>query len=52
MARSKKINLFEGFIRVKEPDMKRLAELTMRAKGIGRSLNEFASACGVNASTL
>ena len=52
MARSKKINLFKGFIRVKEPDMKRLAELTIRAKGIGRSLNEFASACGVNASTL
>ena len=52
MAKAKKENIFEGYIRVKDPDKDMLAELVMRGKGIGRSLQEYAEACGVNASTL
>ena len=52
MAKAKKENLFEGYIRVKDTDKDLLSELVMKGKGIGRTLNEYADACGVNVSTL
>lgn len=51
MPRTRKADLFEGYVRSREPDMKKMAELTARAKG-NRSLVEFADACGLNMSTL
>lgn len=52
MAKIKSTNPFPNYVRVCPPNKERLAELTLKAKGEKRSLNEFASACGVSASTL
>ena len=48
----KKVNPFPGYIRIREPNKEELAKLVLLAKGEKRSLREFASACGVNTSTL
>ena len=52
MARLKKEEIFEGYVRVREPDYKELARLTDQAKGEGRSLSEFARECGVSKATM
>lgn len=51
MPRTRKADLFEGYVRSREPDMEKMAELTARAKG-DRSLADFADDCGLNISTL
>ena len=45
-------NLFPGYYRKHDQDMETLADLTKRAKGDERSINEFARACGVSPSTI
>ena len=45
-------NLFPGYYRKYDQDMETLADLTKRAKGDERSINEFARACGVSPSTI
>ena len=50
--RLKKINPFPGYIRIQEPNKEELARLVSLAKGEGRSLRDFAAACGVSTSTL
>lgn len=52
MAKAKKENIFEGYIRVHDPDKDRLAELVVKGRGPRRTLLEYADACGVNSSTL
>lgn len=52
MAKAKKENLFEGYIRVRDTDKDQLSKLVMKGKGVGRTLNEYADVCGVNVSTL
>ena len=52
MPRLRKATVFPDYVRIKEPDHAALAELVLKAKGPGRSLNEFAKTCGVNPSTL
>lgn len=41
-------NLFPGYYRKHDQDMETLADLTKRAKGDERSINEFARVCGVS----
>lgn len=45
-------NLFPGYYRKHDQDMETLADLTKRAKGDERSINEFARVCGVSPSTI
>ena len=45
-------NLFPGYYRKYDQDMETLADLTKRAKGDERSINEFARVCGVSPSTI
>lgn len=40
------------YIRVRDPDKEELSELVIRAKGLKRSMRQFAADIGVNASTL
>ena len=51
MGRPKKTGILSEFERVSDPDIKQLAELANRAKG-SRTVTEFATQCGVNASTM
>lgn len=51
MAKKKVSNPFPDYIRVSEPDKKKLAELIKRAMG-NRTNAQFAMECGVNPSTL
>lgn len=51
MARTKKSGILSEYVRTKQPDPDKLAELVGRAKG-KRTVTEFATACGVNASTI
>ena len=44
-------NLFPGYYRKHDQDMETLADLTKRAKGDERSINEFARVCGVGSMT-
>lgn len=52
MSRVKSTNPFPNYIRVKECDDQKLSALVVKAKGINRSLNQFAKDCGVNPSTM
>lgn len=52
MARKKTGNPFPHYVRVREPDKKKLAELVLKAKGENRSISAFARDCGVSTSTL
>lgn len=52
MAKAKKENLFEGYVRVRDTDKDQMAKLVLKGKGVGRTLNEYADVCGVNVSTL
>lgn len=52
MARKKTNNPFPNYIRVREPDKEKLAELVLKAKGEKRSISAFARDCGVSTSTL
>lgn len=51
MARKKSENYFSEYVKVAKPDAEKMAALTRAAKG-DRTLNEFAAACGIYASTL
>lgn len=51
MPRRKKLDIFPGYTRVREPDKESLSRLVEMAKG-DRSLNDFAKACGLNPSSL
>lgn len=46
------MEIFAEYIRIRQPDRDKLAELVLRAKGEGRTMKQFAQACGVNPSTL
>lgn len=51
MVRLKKADLFSGYVRTREPDSARLAELVNLAKG-ERSARQFADDCGLNNATI
>lgn len=51
MGRKKITNLFPDYIRTGRADLEALSQLVLRAKG-GRSMNDFANDCEVNASTI
>ncbi|MCD8119271.1 MAG: hypothetical protein LUE29_07325 [Lachnospiraceae bacterium] len=51
MARKKSENYFSEYVKVAKPNAEKMAALTRAAKG-DRTLNEFAAACGIYASTL
>ena len=40
------------YIELREPDLKRLAQMVMAAKGSKRSMAQFAEACGISPSTM
>ncbi|MBS6517351.1 MAG: hypothetical protein KH353_04030 [Clostridium sp.] len=50
----RKIDMTElaNYIRIRQPEKEKLAELLIRAKGASRSMRQFALDCGVNPSTL
>ena len=52
MPRRRKEELFLNYVRVRKPDMERLAELTRKAIGENRSLSEFSRECGLSPSTV
>ena len=52
MPRKKKEVVFPGYVRVRYPDMEVLGMLTQKAVGKGRSITEFAEACGLAPSTI
>ena len=52
MARKKTDNPFFNYVRVREPNKEKLAELVLKAKGEDRSISAFARDCGVSTSTL
>lgn len=52
MARKKTDNPFFNYVRVREPNKEKLAELVLKAKGENRSISAFARDCGVSTSTL
>lgn len=46
------MEIFAEYVRIRQPDRDKLAELVVRAKGEGRTMKQFALECGVNPSTL
>ena len=41
-----------NYVRVKQPDKDKLAELVIRSKGSKRSMRQFARECGIDPSTM